>query len=148
MAAAAQSACPGTDPGGTHPVTIDRFYSDRSIEILRLALADDHVALAPLVAPGFRFMIDEGDYMTVSRRSGAAGAVELVEALDPAAYMASVPAAGPVLVTQAKCSFTTTLLFHDAAIERGVRMRFRYRDGMLEEATGQRELLRAGTLER
>ena len=105
-------------------------YSQRSVAIVRAALARNMEALGRMVAPTASFILFRGDVGTGSRRTGADAAVEFVGGIDPAAYQFSTSPTMPSLADPCGEADADVMLTGRKSGE-AVLATFRYRGGLL-----------------
>jgi hypothetical protein len=111
---------------------------------MRAALNGDADTLDTLVGPQATFSFWRGDNGFASRRSGSAGALELVRVLKPFRFQVMSDFPAPISITSRQCEWTTTVLFRTEAADEAAKMKFKFVDGLLVEASGNAVILKEG----
>ncbi|MDO7840995.1 hypothetical protein [Sphingomonas immobilis] len=144
VAKAKPVACPGYHAGGSRPEEVERFYTLRAVAIVRAGLANDTVALMPLVSPTAKFSTWRGDYSTGSILDGVPNAVFWSQDLKAFAFEKAIFVTGPITVQPLRCDQSTDILFRDQSKKTGVMVNFKFVDGILIKATGREAELTDG----
>ena len=145
FSAVAAAPCPGVVEGKSSPTDVEQFYAERAVDIVKAAAANDGATLGKLVAPAFTFELWQGDN-ALGRKTGVAGAIEMVGFIKPVAAQSAIPVSGPVWIASApeqgpKCARNATLLLRTDQTDRAYEIRFDFAEGRLSRAHGHQAVV-------
>lgn len=122
---------------------VDAAYNNRSVAIMRSALAGDSERLSEMISPNSTFTLFQGDVGVGPRSTGPLAAIEFAKQIAPRHFQFSASSAGPLEMNP--CGLATAeLTFTSEHSDDAVIAEFKYEDGFLTGVRASRVALVRG----
>lgn len=124
---------------------VGQAYAERTVAIIKAALAGDVAGLDAIVAPGANFVVFRGDVGIGPRSAGAGAAVAFMRELAPTHYSVTAGSPGP-FATDPCGPMTVDVSFRSAQAGQATIARFSFERGLLTAVNGSSVTVLEGNL--